>query len=231
VEEWDVPDPRESELRLPIEIFVLVTVRLYRDGIADSLGSDARFRVVGSAASLDEARQQLGRLERPPNAALVDVGVPEGADAARAVLSAWPETNVVALAVQDIDEDVVLWAEAGVSGLVSWDATLPELLDTVEAAASGNAITSPTVTAALLRRVAALAGTSAPESQRALTRREREIVRLIGGGLSNKEIACELRIELPTVKNHVHNILEKLRVGSRRDVVAAARSRGELTRV
>jgi ATP/maltotriose-dependent transcriptional regulator MalT len=87
------------------------------------------------------------------------------------------------------------------------------------------------VTAVLLRRVASLAGGPAPEAGPALTRREREIVCLIGKGLSNKEIADSLRIELPTVKNHVHNILEKLRVHRRADAVAAARARGELSRI
>jgi len=64
-----------------------------------------------------------------------------------------------------------------------------------------------------------------------LTRREREIVRLIGDGLSNKEIARSLQIELATVKNHVHNVLEKLHVGSRTAAVAAARASGELDRI
>jgi two-component system nitrate/nitrite response regulator NarL len=224
-----VPDHRESLLRLPIDVFVLVGVRLYRDGIAGSLERDERFRVVGSAASLQDAWEQLGRLERPPHAALVDLGLAEGAGAARAVRNAWPETSVVALAVAEVDAEVVAWAEAGASALVSWDATLAELLDTVEAAAQGQAIASPAMTAALLRRIASLAGQPALENGPTLTRREREIVRLIGSGLSNKEIASSLRIELPTVKNHVHNILEKLHVGSRRDAVAAARDRGELT--
>ena len=224
-------DPWESQLRPPIEVFVLVSVRLYRDGIADAVERDSRFRVVGRAATLDDARVQLGALARPPAAALVDLGLAEGAGAARALRDAWPATSVVALGVRESDRDVVALAEAGVSGLVSRDATLPELLDAVEAAARDEALCSPAVTAVLLRRVASLAGGPAPEAGPALTRREREIVCLIGKGLSNKEIADSLRIELPTVKNHVHNILEKLRVHRRADAVAAARARGELSRI
>ena len=64
-----------------------------------------------------------------------------------------------------------------------------------------------------------------------LTRREREIVRLIGDGLTNKQIASALHIELATVKNHVHNILEKLRVGNRTEAVNVARARGELSQI
>ena len=224
-------DPRERLLRPPIEVFVLVAVRLYRDGIADAVGRDSRFRVVGSAASLDDAEARLGALGRPPDAALVDLGLAEGSGAARALRDSSPDTCVVALGVREVDREVVSLAEAGVSGLVSRDATLPELLDAVEAAVKDEALCSPAVTAVLLRRVASLAGEHDPADGPSLTRREREIVSLIGKGLSNKEIAGSLRIELPTVKNHVHNILEKLRVHRRTDAVAAARARGELNRI
>ncbi len=224
-------DPRERPLRLPIEAFLLVSVRLYRDGIADALRRDSRFLVVGSAASLDDAWEQRRVLAGPPDAALVDLGLAEGAGAARALRNVWPTTSIVALAVREQEEDVVSWAEAGVSGLVSRDATLAELLDAVEAASRHEVLTSPTVAAVLLRRVASLAGGPARAEGPTLTRREREIVGLIGDGLSNKEIAGSLQIELATVKNHVHNILEKLRVGRRMDAVAAARARGELSRI
>src|SRR6266511_2091183 len=211
-------DPRERPLRLPIEAFLLVSGRLYRDGISDALRRDSRFLVVGSAAPLDDAWEQRRVLAGPP-------------DAARALRNVWPTTSIVALAVREQEEDVVSWAEAGVSGLVSRDATLAELLDAVEAASRHEVLTSPTVAAVLLRRVASLAGGPARAEGPTLTRREREIVGLIGDGLSNKEIAGSLQIELATVKNHVHNILEKLRVGRRMDAVEAARARGELSRI
>jgi two-component system nitrate/nitrite response regulator NarL len=226
-----VPGFREQLLRPSIEIFVLVSVRLYRDGIADALQQDRRFRVVGSAASLDSAREALDAYTQAPDLALVDVDLAEGADAARTLRAAWPATTIVALAVRDNDEDVVSWVEAGVSGLVSRDASLAELLDGVEAAARGEVLVSQPVAAALIRRVASVAGERTVANGTLLTRREREIVRLVGQGLSNKAIASSLQIELATVKNHVHNILEKLRVTSRTAAVAAARARGELDRV
>ena len=217
-------------LRPKIEIVVLVSVRLYRDGIADALQQDRRFRVVGSAASLDSARDALDMSAEAPDLALVDMDLDEGVDAARTLRSMWPGTTIVALAVRENDEEVVSWVEAGVSGLVSRDATLAELLDGVEAAAKGEAFVSRPAAAALMRRVASVAGEHKVAGT-LLTRREREILRLVGEGLSNKAIASTLRIELATVKNHVHNILEKLRVGSRTAAVAAARARGELNRI
>jgi two-component system nitrate/nitrite response regulator NarL len=235
-----VPDPGGKMLRHsieagaegPLDVFVLVAVRLYREGIADAVARDPRFRLAGTAASLAEAQPRLAALERAPDVTLLDLGLAEGgAGATRALRDAEPATSIVALAVHEADEDVVLWAEAGVAGLVSAEATLAELLDAVEAAGRDEVLTSPAVAAALLRRVAQVAGehrrAAAPDGP-PLTRREREIVSLIGRGLSNKEIAGTLRIELPTVKNHVHNILEKLRVARRTEAVRVARDRGEL---
>jgi DNA-binding NarL/FixJ family response regulator len=106
---------------------------------------------------------------------------------------------------------------------VSREATLAELLDGVEAAARGEALVSEPVAAALIRRVASVAGERTVANGTLLTRREREIVRLIGDGLSNKEIATSLQIELATVKNHVHNILEKLHVARRGEAAARLR--------
>jgi DNA-binding NarL/FixJ family response regulator len=221
-------DPRNTLLRPAIDVFVLVGVRLYREGIVDALRRDERFRVVGSAASFRTAREELEGLLSAPHVALLDLDLPDGHGAARGIREAWPSIAVVALAVRDADEDVVAWAEAGVSGLVSRNASLAELLDAMDAAVDRQLLCSPAVAGALLRRVAALSDERGLHDGPPLTRREREIVRLIGSGLSNKEIARSLQIELATVKNHVHNILEKLHVGGRADAVTAARARGEL---
>jgi len=218
-------------LRLGIEVFLLIDVRLYRDGIADALGRDPRFRVVGSAASLRSARAELDELTRSPDVALVDLDLAEGADDVRALRVEWPSTSIVVLAVRETDEDIISWAETGVSGLVSRDATLVELLDAVAGAVTDEVPCRPAVAAALLRRVASLRSEGGPADGRALTRREIEIVGLIADGLSNKEIGRSLQIELATVKNHVHNILDKLGVARRTAAVAAARSRGELERI
>jgi DNA-binding NarL/FixJ family response regulator len=216
-------------LRPGTEVFLLVSVRLYRDGIADALRRDPRFRVVGSEASLGSA--QLDDLAAAPDVVLVDLDLSEGVNVVRALRDEWPTTRVVALAVREADEDIISWAEAGVSGLVSRDATLAELLDAVEGAMADEVPCRPAVAAVLLRRVASLRREGGPIEGRALTPRELEIVSLIADGRSNKEIARSLQIEVATVKNHVHNILEKLGVARRTEAVAAARLRGELERI
>ena len=220
--------PGEGLLRREVDVFVLVAVRLYRDGIADALSRDPRFRVAGRAGALDDAHAELLRLPTVPAITLVDLGLPEGVGAARSLRSTWPMMSIVALAVPEVDDEIVQLAEAGVDGLVTRDASLAEVLDAVAAVVRREAITSPTVTGVLLRRVALLAGERRSTDEPSLTRREREIVALLGRGLSNKEIAQSLRIEISTVKNHVHNILEKLHVQHRAEVASVARRRGGL---
>ena len=222
-----IDGPGKGLLRQTSDVFVLMHVRLYRDGIVDALSGDPRFRLVGTAGSLAEAERRLDRLDREPDVLLVDLGLPDGAGAARALRARSPTTGIVALAVAESDDEILSWAAAGVAGLVSREATLDELLDAVEGATRDELRTSPAVASALLRRVVALAGEQ-PVNGPALTRREREIVVLIDQGLSNKEIAGALQIEVTTVKNHVHNILEKLHVVGRAEAVTAARARGEL---
>jgi two-component system nitrate/nitrite response regulator NarL len=209
-------------LRRVIDIFVIAAVRLYREGLADALQRDGRVGIAGTAASWPDGLTQIAALPQPPDVLLADPGAPAAATGFRALRQQHPSVRVVALAVREVDEDVVAWAEAGVAGVVTRDASLDQLLTTVEEIARGE----NTVTAALLRRVAVLAAERRHAAPRVsvLTSREREIVDLLDRGLSNKEIAARLRIEMPTVKNHVHHILEKLQVQRRAEVAAAARA-------
>lgn len=165
------------------------------------------------------------RLMHLPRVAILDIGVDAGLMGVRRLRAALRDVSVVALAIEDTDESVVAWAEAGVAGFVTRDTPLEGLMNTVECVAGGGTQCSPRATAALLRRLAELSnrGGSGPRAA-LLTPREREIVALIDRGLSNKEIASELHIELATVKNHVHSVLEKLQVDRRGAAAAAVRN-------
>jgi DNA-binding CsgD family transcriptional regulator len=118
-----------------------------------------------------------------------------------------------------------------VAGYVLKDSSLAELLKNVRAAYNNEALVSPPIAAALMSYVAELVGFDPAAEQdlcapQSLTRREREVLTLVQQGLTNQEIAESLVIELGTVKNHVHNILRKLNVNSRRDAVHVSRLAG-----
>jgi DNA-binding NarL/FixJ family response regulator len=153
------------------------------------------------------------------------MGLPDGLAAIRSITTALPEAKVVSLGVAEDDGAVLACAEAGAVGYVPREGSLNDLLAVIESVARGEAVCSPRIAAALLRRVASLAAhRSANQIPANLTSREREIVRLIDAGLSNKDIARRLCIEVATVKNHVHNVLEKLHLHRRGE--AAAHLRG-----
>lgn len=209
-----------------IQVLVVAAVRFYREGLADVLRRVPGVAVCGTACSQAEAWTRLQAM--PPDVMLLDAAVAGAAELARG--AGHPAgTRVVVMAVGDSGDDLVAWAEVGVDGYVGRDGSVEELVDTVRAAARGELRCSAHLTTGLLRQLSTLARAvrggrpPAANGETRLTTREREIVELIAGGLSNKAIARRLGIGPATAKNHVHNILRKLQVQDRADAVAWAR--------
>jgi two-component system, NarL family, nitrate/nitrite response regulator NarL len=203
---------------------VIGDVRLYREGLSGVLDAEADIEVV-AATAWDNAVSAVE--EAQPDVVLVDVENSAPSVVVTAMTKAAPAARVVVTAVPEAAPEVIEWAEAGVAGYVTREDPLDRLVDVVRAAACGEAVCSPRIAATLLRRVATLAA-GRPASGRValLTPREREVSDLLATGLSNKEIGGRLQIELPTVKNHVHNILGKLEVHRRAEAVAHLRESG-----
>jgi two-component system nitrate/nitrite response regulator NarL len=205
-----------------IRTLVVSDIRLYREGLADGLARDGRCEVVASAADVRAAVEEVHA--RHLDVVLLDLSL-AGADAAVAAIRREdPPVKVVAVGVREVSSEVIALAEAGVAGYVTRDATLDQLIDVVESVARGEMVCSPRIAVLLLKRVAAV-GAREPDrcDDGRLTRRENEIVALIDEGLSNKQIAQRLSIEVATVKNHVHSILGKLGVDQRWAAAAQVR--------
>src|SRR5262249_49422517 len=146
-----------------------------------------------------------------PTLILLDVATNDGLTVARRLADVANGVHILGFAARAHDHDVLAYASAGITGFIPREASAQDLLDAVDHAVNGELLCSPRIAAALFKRLAALS--SAPKSNAGsaqLTGREREVVRFIDEGLSNKEIARVLSIKVSTVKNHVHNILEKL---------------------
>jgi two-component system, NarL family, nitrate/nitrite response regulator NarL len=209
-----------ASARMKHRILIVADVWLYREGLEHCLREN--YDVVGSIADGPEAVQRV--LELRPELALVDMAMLESAETVRAIVGVDPHVRIVALAVPETEVHVLACAEAGISGYVPREASLRDLNATIDSVLSGNGVCSPRIVAGLFRRVAGLAADRPPNSpHRILTNREMQIIDLIDDGLSNKEIAQRLFIEVTTVKNHVHNILEKLQVHRRAEAAAALR--------
>ena len=206
-----------------IQVLIVAHIRLYREGLAQVLTREPTLAVVGMAASREEALAAARTLQ--PDVLLLDLAMAESRDLVRELQAAGLSVKVVAIGLIEAEGEVLSCAEVGVAGYVPREGSLEDLVAAVESVGRGELLCSPQVAGSLLRRLAALALERGPASEGPrLTLREREIVGLIDQGLSNKDIARQLGIEVATVKNHVHSILEKLSV--RRRGEAAAKIRG-----
>jgi two-component system, NarL family, nitrate/nitrite response regulator NarL len=206
-------------------------IRLYGHGLSEALAGRSGIEVRGTAATATECLALFDEVH--PDIVLIDLAMPDGIETIRWFAASGHQVRVVALGVREAEEDVIACAEAGVSAYVTRDDTLDDLLAILESVSRGETLCSPKLTAMLLRRVRTLSLERAgrPHSQLIrLTPRETQVLRLLDEGLSNKQIARRLCIELATVKNHVHHILEKLSVHRRGEAVAWLHTRADLNR-
>jgi two-component system nitrate/nitrite response regulator NarL len=209
-----------------ISVFVLSDVRFFREGLAEALAATERVSVVGTAAAAEE---DLRRAEqRDPDVILLDTTMRDGIATARRIAETMPRTKIVALAVPEAEDELILLVEAGVLGYVTRDDSLSGLIAAIAGVVQEQVIGSPKLRTLLIKRVRALAAQYRPPAAATLTARERQILDLIACGFTNKGIASELAIEPATVKNHVHNILHKLGVETRAAAVAEVRRAAHL---
>jgi DNA-binding NarL/FixJ family response regulator len=194
-----------------VDTAVVSAVRFYRESLVELLRGRLDLRVIATATTAAEL---------PPLPAgtviVLDVAFAHGADDAAALTA--NGFSVVAVAIAETDDDVVVLAESGVIGFVGRNGSVEEIAAAVVCASRNETRCSSQVAGALLRRVHDARSTPS-KSPNALTPREREIAGLLQRGLSNKEIAAMLSIQTATVKNHVHAVLGKLNVRRRADVV------------
>jgi DNA-binding NarL/FixJ family response regulator len=188
-------------------------VDLYAECLALALGSRRDVTVVGTAPCRSGSTRLIE--EASPDVLIVDVASPEALRLVSDVVAGHSPPSVIAVDAPETEEAIVACIEAGVSAFVPADASLADLLATLARAGRGESVVSPRIATTLIRRVRELADAHAADSSQALTQRELEILVLIDRGLSNKEIASALSIEVSTVKNHVHHILGKLDVSRR----------------
>lgn len=208
-----------------LPIGIVSDVRVYREGLAESLAHYSRLTVAWAAGDLETAVARAA--EDRASAAVVDLAMHDCLLLIRAMRRVSSTLAIVAFASHDLDREIIACAEAGIRGLVSCDGSLDDLTVAVTRAVRGEMSCSPRAAAVLVQRVASLAAdhpATAASCTEALTLREHTILELLDGGLSNKEIASRLHIQVATVKNHVHNVLEKMHVGSRSEAAAKHRA-------
>jgi two-component system nitrate/nitrite response regulator NarL len=213
-----------------MRVLVVEGVGVYRHAMCVALSLEERVAAVDSAYDADTALQLLHG-QADSWVVLLNMAMANSVRLLRTIVEVAPSATVVAIAHSEAEEEIIACVDAGVAGYVLRGDSFADLMALMSCVVRGETLCSPRMAAALLRRVASLANGRVPETTppARLTAREREIMQLVDDGLSNKQIARRLSIELPTVKNHIHHILQKLQVSRREE--AAARFRTVLRRL
>src|SRR5689334_2584137 len=213
----------------PIRLLLVDDHTLFRKGLASLLNQEECFEILGEAEDGREAIAQAK--EKSPDIVLMDIHMPvvNGLDATRQITKTRSETKVVILTFSEEDQDVFEAIKSGAYGYLSKKITPATLSELLLGVARGEAPLSGTTASKILKEFATPSSTSCPNSLvDDLSEREREILKLLAAGLTNKEIGCRLTIAENTVKNHLKNILAKLHLRNRVQAAALALKEGLL---
>lgn len=203
-----------------INVLPIIEVRLIANIFADVLDAEPDIAVAGCCTDPGEGLEIIQ--QQNVDVALVSVGLPNQSalELIHTITDVSPTTKVLALGLSDNPDDVLKYIEAGAAGYIVKGSALDEMIEILRATQRGEARVSAKMAGAMIERLSSLAKTFSTvetgitEGVR-LTRREQEVLQFIGKGCTNQEIAALLLVEIGTVKNHVHNILEKLNVNNR----------------
>lgn len=212
-----------------IRVLLVDDQQLVRTGLRTLLEEEADISVVGDAADGEKAVKAVAELA--PDVVLMDIRMPvlDGLEATRRITTSACVARIVILTTFDLDGYVFEALRAGASGFLLKDAPSEEIVRAVRIAAAGDALLAPSVTRRLIERFSGHAPRAESPRLRELTEREREVLLLVAGGLSNGEIAQRLFLGETTVKTHVAHILDKLEIRDRVQAVVLAYESGLVT--
>lgn len=212
----------------PIRISIISDVRFLRESLAEVLPSTSML-ISGLFADARDAIKLLA--SNQPDIVLLDAALPNGLAAVGEIRGVAWQLPVVVIAVAETAEEVIAWAEAGAAGYIPRTAGVADIVPLLVSIKRGEQPCPASVASGMLRRIS---NGGAPNgeyknitSSAALTARETQIAQMIVGGMSNKDIARRLSIELATAKTHVHNILGKLNLQRRGQTANWMRSQGD----
>ncbi|MBV1787518.1 two-component system response regulator NarL [Marinobacterium sp. D7] len=209
----------------PASILLIDDHPLLRTGVKQLIALDDELEVVGEASSAEEGVAKAETLE--PDLILLDLNMPEinGIECLKMLREAGVDSRVVVFTVSDNEEDVVAALKAGADGYLLKDMEPEDLLAKLNQAALGKMVISDRLTTLLAQALQSNRSRKGPDIT-TLTPRERQIIKLIAGGMSNKIIARKLSITEGTVKVHVKHLLKKLGLKSRVEVAVWAVQEG-----
>lgn len=202
----------------PVRLLIVDDQRLMREGLRTLLELERGFEIVGEAGDGQAALDAYAELQ--PDVVLMDIRMPglDGVEATRRLHDAWPDARVIILTTFNDDAYVFEGLRAGALGYLLKDVSGQELANAVRTVASGGALIDPSVARKVVAEFARLAPPARPVDAgliEPLSERERDVLRLLAEGLSNREIGLKLSLTEGTVKNYVTSVLQKIGVRDR----------------
>jgi DNA-binding NarL/FixJ family response regulator len=223
----DLPLPPRREGTQVINILLADDQSLLREGLKTLLELHDDLKVIGEAANGEEAECLVEKLR--PQIVLMDLRMPrcDGVTATKRIVERWPGVHVLVLTTYDDDDLVFQSIEAGAMGYLLKDVGSDALADAIRAASRGDSPLQPSIARKVLKRLRASAPPSDPAAEiEPLTRREVDVLRLLGAGATNREIADTLALSEGTVKNYISTILAKTALRDRTQAALYAVRRG-----
>lgn len=204
-------------------VMVIDDQTLFRRGLVKLLESDPRIKIVDDAANGAEAMEKIAA--NPPDVVLVDIKMPvmDGIETTRRIVNQYPDTKVLVLTTFENDGYFVQALEAGASGYLLKDSQPEAIVSAVLATLSGERVMTRSVADQFLNM---MGGEGLKQRYDGMTPREVEILKLLGQGLTNKQIASRLKISVKTVRNHISNFYSKLGIGDRSHALLYAVRKG-----
>ncbi|MBI4296896.1 MAG: response regulator transcription factor [Chloroflexi bacterium] len=209
-------------MTLPIRVLIVDDHRMFREGIRRRLEQEPDIRVVGEAASAEEAFAQVQQAE--PHIVVLDIRLPavSGIEVARRLRQQWPNVKILILSGYDFDQYVRAMARVGIDGYLVKDAPQEALVQAIREIASGGAVLPPIIASKVLRGYSISPATMRAGLLGELTTREIEVLELMHEGLRNSEIGGRLSISVRTTEAHVSSIMAKLGARSRAEALRTA---------
>jgi DNA-binding NarL/FixJ family response regulator len=211
-----------------IRLLLVEDNRLLREGMTQMIGKQPDLDIVAASEDLESVVPAAQKLK--PHVVLLDLSLRDhdSLRAVEAVKKNIPEAKVVVMGLISVQEDILDLVKKGVSGFILKEATLHDFVKTIKSVAEGAKVLPPQLTQSLFSQIVenAVRNGKVDSNDVRMSKREREVMDLIGEGLSNKEIAQRLHLATYTVKSYVHNVLEKLALHTRLEVAAYTHGEG-----
>jgi RNA polymerase sigma factor (sigma-70 family) len=204
-----------------IRLLLIEDNRLLRDGIFSILKPQKDIVIIATSGDGKNTLIKIKQLK--PNIVLLDLGLrsQNSLHVVEIVKKDFPKAKVIVMDLAPVQADILQYVKAGANGFILKDTSLKDFLITIRSVAEGSTVLPPVLADSLFSQIVEYAlreGKSKLQDAVKMTKREREVIVLLGEGLSNKEIAQKIHVSTYTVKSHIHNIMEKLALHTRLEI-------------